>query len=200
MIAYDLDLPCSRTSRPKFSSHSITLVEQAQTTPRGVDRRRSPQPRMGVLEENSVAGEPRNRNGKLLQIILAVSRSWIASLDAPNLRQLKQRIVLRCNLQPFTLRDAIEYILSRLERAGVTRTVDLFRRVVGGASSARPEGIPRVINALCDQSAANGRAGAKDLHGRNARRSLQDMRLGGPAAAACGSRRRRRILRERTPY
>ena len=40
-------------------------------------------------------------------------------LDAPNLRQLKQRIVLRCSLQPFTLRDAVDYIESRLEHAGM---------------------------------------------------------------------------------
>ena len=63
-----------------------------------------------VLEEIRLLGNLENRNGKLLQIILAGQPELDRKLDAPNLRQLKQRIVLRCNLQPFTLRDAVEYM------------------------------------------------------------------------------------------
>ena len=51
-----------------------------------------------VLEEIRLLGNLENRNGKLLQIVLAGQPELDRKLDAPNLRQLKQRIVLRCNL------------------------------------------------------------------------------------------------------
>src|SRR4029078_11924986 len=72
-----------------------------------------------VLEEIRLLGNQENRTGKLLQIVLAGQPELDRKLDAPNLRQLKQRIVLRCNLRPFTLRDSVDYMESRLEKAGM---------------------------------------------------------------------------------
>ena len=120
MIAYDLDLPCARTSKTEvlFALNQL-LVEQAQdgrTVVLIVDEAHNLD--WDVLEEIRLLGNLENRNGKLLQIILAGQPELDRKLDAPNLRQLKQRIVLRCNLQPFTLRDAVEYMESRLEIAG----------------------------------------------------------------------------------
>src|SRR6185295_2175400 len=108
MIAYDLDLPCSRTSKTEvlFALNTL-LVDEAHNL------------EWEVLEEIRLLGNLENRNGKLLQIILAGQPELDRKLDAPNLRQLKQRIVLRCNLQPFTLRDAVEYMQSRLDKAGM---------------------------------------------------------------------------------
>src|ERR1700760_793397 len=121
MIAYDLDLRCPRTSKTEvlFALNQL-LVEQAQegrTVVLIVDESHNLE--WEVLEEIRLLGNLENRNGKLLQIILAGQPELDRKLDAPNLRQLKQRIVLRCNLQPFTLRDAVEYIESRLEKAGM---------------------------------------------------------------------------------
>src|SRR6202046_141844 len=121
MIAYDLDLPCARTSKTEvlFALNAM-LIEQAQegrTVVLIVDEAHNLE--WEVLEEIRLLGNLENRNGKLLQIILAGQPELDRKLDAPNLRQLKQRIVLRCKLQPFTLRDAVEYIQSRLERAGM---------------------------------------------------------------------------------
>ena len=102
-----------------------------------------------VLEEIRLLGNLENRNGKLLQIILAGQPELDRKLDAPNLRQLKQRIVLRCNLQPFTLRDAVEYIESRLEKPGMHEQ-DIFSEELMAEIHVRAQGIPRVINAICD--------------------------------------------------
>jgi type II secretory pathway predicted ATPase ExeA len=55
----------------------------------------------------------------MLQIILAGSRSSNRKLDAPNLRNLKQRIVLRYNLSPFNEEDTAKYIQSRFAHAGI---------------------------------------------------------------------------------
>jgi general secretion pathway protein A len=142
MIAYDLDLPCSRTSKTEvlFALNQL-LVEQAQNNSTVV---------LIVDEAHNLEWEVlENRNGKLLQIILAGQPELDRKLDAPNLRQLKQRIVLRCNLQPFTLRDAVEYILSRLERAGM-KEQSIFSEELMAEIHLRAQGIPRVINAVCD--------------------------------------------------
>lgn len=151
MIAYDLDLPCSRTSKTEvlFALNQL-LVEQAQdgrTVVLILDEAHNLE--WEVLEEVRLLGNLENRNGKLLQIILAGQPELDRKLDAPNLRQLKQRIVLRCNLQPFTLRDAVEYIQSRLERAGMTGQT-VFPEELMAEIHLRAQGIPRVINAICD--------------------------------------------------
>ena len=125
-----------------------------------------------VLEEIRLLGNLENRNGKLLQIILSGQPELDRKLDAPNLRQLKQRIVLRCNLQPFTLRDAVEYMESRLNKAGMPDQT-VFSEELMAEIHLRAQGIPRVINAICDNLLLTAFArGAQDLRRGDARRSL----------------------------
>jgi general secretion pathway protein A len=151
MIAYDLDLPCPRSSKTEvlFALNQL-LVEQTQegrTVVLIVDEAHNLE--WDVLEEIRLLGNLENRNGKLLQIILAGQPELDRKLDAPNLRQLKQRIVLRCNLQPFTLRDAVEYMESRLQIAGLPNQ-GIFSEEIMAEIHLRTQGIPRVINAICD--------------------------------------------------
>jgi general secretion pathway protein A len=151
MIAYDLNLPCSRISKTEvlFALNQL-LVEQAQdgrTVVLIVDEAHNLE--WEVLEEIRLLGNLENRNGKLLQIVLAGQPEFDRKLDAPNLRQLKQRIVLRYSLQPFTLRDAVEYMQSRLERAGMPNQT-VFPEELMAEIHLRTQGIPRVINAICD--------------------------------------------------
>jgi general secretion pathway protein A len=188
MIAYDLDLPCSRTSKTEvlFALNQL-LVEQAQegrTVVLIVDEAHSLE--WEVLEEIRLLGNLENRGGKLLQIILAGQPELDRKLDAPNLRQLKQRIVLRCNLQPFTLRDAVDYIQSRLERSGMPNQT-IFSEELMAEIHLRAQGIPRVINAVCDNLLLTAFA----LETRECKVEMldeicQDMRLEWP-----GSRRAR---------
>jgi len=151
MIAYDLNLPCARTSKTEvlFALNQL-LVEQAQlgrTVVLIVDEAHNLE--WDVLEEIRLLGNLENRNGKLLQIILAGQPELDRKLDAPNLRQLKQRIVLRTNLRAFTLRDAVEYIQSRLEKAGMPNQT-VFSEELMAEIHLRAQGTPRLINAICD--------------------------------------------------
>jgi len=151
MIAYDLNLPCERTSKTEvlFALNQL-LVEQAQlgrTVVLIVDEAHNLE--WEVLEEIRLLGNLENRNGKLLQIIMAGQPELDRKLDAPNLRQLKQRIVLRFNLQPFTLRDTVDYIQSRLEKAGMSHQT-VFPEALLAEIHLRAQGTPRLINAICD--------------------------------------------------
>src|SRR5258708_27060298 len=151
MIAYDLNLPCQRTSKTEvlFALNQL-LVEQAQqgrTVVLIVDEAHNLE--WEVLEEIRLLGTLENRNGKLLQIILAGQPELDRKLDTPNLRQLKRRIVLRSNLRAFTLRDTVEYIEARMERAGMTDQT-VFSEELMAEIHLRGQGIPRLINAICD--------------------------------------------------
>ncbi len=202
MIAYDLDLPCQRTSKTEvlFALNQL-LVEQVQdgrTVVLIVDEAHNLE--WDVLEEIRLLGNLENRNGKLLQIILAGQPELDRKLDAPNLRQLKQRIVLRCNLEPFTLRDAVEYMVSRLERAGMPDQT-IFSEELMAEIHVRAQGIPRVINALCDNLLLT--AFAVESHTCTVDmldEVCKDMRLEWPGSRRSRSRMRQEEALERTPY
>src|SRR5207248_6965059 len=118
MIAYDLDLRCPKNSKTEvlFALNHLLLhqADQGRTTVLIVDEAHNLE--WEVLEEVRLLGNLENRRGKLLQIVLAGQPELDRKLDAPNLRQLKQRIVLRCALQPFTLAETTEYMNTRLEK------------------------------------------------------------------------------------
>jgi len=152
MIAYDLDLRCAHKSKTEvlFALNHL-LIQQAnegRTTVLIVDEAHNLD--WDVLEEIRLLGNLENpRLGKLLQIVLAGQPELDRKLDAPNLRQLKQRIVLRCTLTPFSLDEAIEYINARLRKAGMPDQ-QVFSDEVLKEVHVRSQGIPRLINALCD--------------------------------------------------
>jgi general secretion pathway protein A len=151
MIAYDLDLRCARTSKTEvlFALNNLLLqtANEGRTTVLIIDEAHNLE--WDVLEEIRLLGNLENRRGKLLQIILAGQPELERKIDSPNLRQLKQRIVLRCNLRPFHEEETAEYIASRLEKVGMTPQT-VFSPELLSEIHRRSQGIPRLINAICD--------------------------------------------------
>jgi general secretion pathway protein A len=151
MMAFDFDLKCDRKSKPEvlvaLNSLLIQQAERGRTTVLIVDEAHNLD--WEVLEEIRLLGNLENRQGKLLQIILAGQPELDRKLDASNLRQLKQRIVLRCSLNPLSRDEVAAYIETRLARAGMPDQrvfpPDLLDEVY-----KRSRGIPRLINLLCD--------------------------------------------------
>jgi general secretion pathway protein A len=151
MVAWDFDLKCDRKSKPEIlaalNDMLVVEAEKGSTAVLIVDETHNLE--WDVLEEIRLLGNLENRRGKLLQIILAGQPELDRKLDAPNLRNLKQRIVLRYNLSPFNEQDTAKYIDSRFSTAGVpNQTVfppDLVHEI-----HRRSQGIPRLINAICD--------------------------------------------------
>jgi len=151
MLAYDFDLKCNRMSKPEIlSALNVMLVGQAErgsTAVLIVDEAHNLE--WEVLEEVRLLGNLENRRGKLLQVVLAGQPEFDRKLDAPNLRQLKQRIVLRYNLAPFDEEDTAKYIASRFATAGL-RDQTIFPPDLVSEIHRRSQGIPRLINAICD--------------------------------------------------
>jgi general secretion pathway protein A len=192
MIAYDLDLRCQRTSKTEvlFALNSVLLnqAEQGRTTVLIIDEAHNLE--WEVLEEIRLLGNLENRRGKLLQIILAGQPELDRKLEAPNLRQLKQRIVLRCNLEPFTPQDTALYINTRLEKAGMPGQT-VFPPEIMTEIHVRAQGIPRLINAVCDNVlltcfAVESRVATVEMLDEVS----QDMRLEWPGRRPRGERTR----------
>lgn len=151
MLSYDLDLRCDKHSKIEILlALNGMLLERAavgRTTVLIVDEAHN----LGwdVLEEIRLLGNLENRRGKLLQIILAGQQELDSKLERPEFRQLKQRIALRCALRGFDLEESAAYISSRMARAGVKDQTIISSSMIEEIHR-RSQGIPRLINAICD--------------------------------------------------
>jgi general secretion pathway protein A len=94
---------------------------------------------------------------KQLQIILSGQPELRQVLNEPALRQLKQRISLRCEIKPLRADEVSPYIRARLKAAGATR-LDLFTPDAVALIYRASEGIPRLINNICDNALLTGYA------------------------------------------
>jgi general secretion pathway protein A len=102
-----------------------------------------------MLEEIRLLSNLETATSKLLQIMLVGQPELAAMLGRPELRQLRQRIVLRHHLRPFDAPECASYIDERLRLAGYTGKA-LFDR--GGLREIHEVtgGIPRLVNIVCD--------------------------------------------------
>jgi general secretion pathway protein A len=89
--------------------------------------------------------------GKLLPLVLAGQPELGARLESPELRQLKQRITLRCELASFDLPETAGYIAKRIEIVGGMAT-RLFTQGAVILVHEYSRGLPRTINVICDNS------------------------------------------------
>jgi general secretion pathway protein A len=108
--------------------------------------------RAELLEEIRLLTNLETSQQKLLQIVLLGQPELEIVLDSPELRQLKQRVSLRCQLQPLDEPQTHAYILSRLERAGAPPEPPIFTEEALAKIYEYSRGIPRIINNLCENS------------------------------------------------
>jgi general secretion pathway protein A len=104
-----------------------------------------------MLEEVRLLSNLETDTQKLLQIVLMGQPELERKLDQPELRQLKQRVALRCRLDPLPSSEVGEYISARLKAVGYSRK-DLFHVSAVEKIAAHSRGIPRIINIICDNA------------------------------------------------
>lgn len=114
-----------------------------------------------LLEEIRLLSNLETPTSKLIQIMLVGQPELKDMLARPDLRQLRQRIVLRHHLRPFDEAESTAYVQERLRLAGYTgkgifkrRALQEIHRVSGG--------VPRLVNVLCDGALLLGFA--RDMH------------------------------------
>jgi general secretion pathway protein A len=107
-----------------------------------------------LLEEIRLLLNLETASEKLLQIVLVGQPELEDKLKRPEMRQLRQRIALRCNTAPLTLKESYGYIADRLRIAGAAGD-PVFAPDAVEAVHFYSRGIPRVMNLLCEHALIN---------------------------------------------
>jgi general secretion pathway protein A len=133
-----------RLSTVRAEGHrSVLLVDEAQ--------RLSPE----LLEEIRLLLNLETPREKLLEIIIAGQPELADTLRRPELRQLKQRVSCFCRIEGLSRDEVKEYVQHRMAQAGlpgqkvfIDDTIDLIYEYT--------QGIPRLVNSLCDSALRSG--------------------------------------------
>ncbi|MCP4653387.1 MAG: AAA family ATPase [Candidatus Omnitrophica bacterium] len=101
---------------------------------------------------------------KLLQVILSGQPELTEKLKKTDLRQIRQRIFVKCNLSPLKEKEVQNYVEHRLNQAG-TKAVEISSESYETIYEFS-KGIPRLINMLCDRALLCGFAKEKKTFNR----------------------------------
>ena len=116
-----------------------------------------------VLEELRLLSNLETGTEKILQILLAGQPELERKLAQTDLRQLRQRIALHVRLRALSAADVTAYVRARLQRAG-RADPGLFEADALARIAEVSEGIPRLINVVCDAALVTGFAtGAQSI-------------------------------------
>jgi general secretion pathway protein A len=106
-----------------------------------------------ILEEIRLLTNLETTTEKLLQIVLVGQPELDEKLDSVGLRQLKQRIALRAQLEPLNANETKEYVERRLHVAGANSSASvLFPAETIAAVYRHSRGTPRLINTICENA------------------------------------------------
>lgn len=128
--------------RYRAGETAVLIVDEAQNL--------SPE----VLEEVRLLTNLETSTEKLLQIVLTGQPELEEKLKLPQLRQLRQRITLRCHTSALSLEETFGYIAERLRIAGASGE-PIFSKEAIQTVHLYSRGIPRVMNLLCEHSMIN---------------------------------------------
>jgi general secretion pathway protein A len=130
-------------SESRNGNNVIIIIDEAQNL------------RPQALEHVRLLSNLETEKDKLLQIILMGQPELNRKLDLYELRQLKQRIMVRYHIAPLTSEELGDYINHRLSVAGpganVTFTAEAIK-IISDFSC----GVPRLINIICDRALLAG--------------------------------------------
>lgn len=120
--------------------NAVLLIDEAQNL--------SPK----LLEQIRMLSNLETHREKLIQIILVGQPELETLLQSGELKQLRQRIAIRCHLRPLSLEETAEYVCFRLRKAGVELPELLFSSDATALIYQLTRGYPRVINLLCEKA------------------------------------------------
>ncbi len=155
-ILAEFDIPCeSRTKSQQLLKLNQWLLERyrhGETAVLIVDEAQNLS--YPVLEEIRLLTNLETSTEKLLQIVLSGQPELEEKLKLPQVRQLRQRIMLRCKTAPLTTEQTFDYIAERLRIAGASGE-PIFGKEAVETIHLYSLGIPRVVNLLCEHALVN---------------------------------------------
>jgi len=156
-ILAEFDIPCESKSKSqqlmKLNGWLLDRYRMGETVVLIIDEAQNLT--YPVMEEIRLLTNLETSTEKLLQIILSGQPELEEKLKLPQLRQLRQRIMLRCRTAALSKEQTQSYIVERLKIAGASDDA-IFSAAAVDAIHIYSLGIPRVINLLCEHSLVNG--------------------------------------------
>jgi type II secretory pathway predicted ATPase ExeA len=144
-------------SKEECPSGLLLLVDEAQTLPPALlDELR-------VLTNLVRGGQPRVR------LVLAGSSSLEECFTEPELESFSQRLSVRCYLGPFSREEATQFVRAQVAACRVNPD-DIFSGDAYTAVFEATDGVPRLINQLCDRALVDANAAGR---GQIDRQSVQ---------------------------
>ncbi|MCK5013076.1 MAG: AAA family ATPase [Candidatus Omnitrophica bacterium] len=134
----------------RLDNNVVVIIDEAQNlTP-------------AVLEEVRMLSNLETENEKLIQIIFLGQPELKKKLSMPRLEQLCQRIAVFYHLSPLTEEESKQYILYRLKVASESKR-QYFTYEALNLIYQFSNGVPRLINSICDSALLNGFIYEKDV-------------------------------------
>jgi type II secretory pathway predicted ATPase ExeA len=126
-----------------LQAFAVVIIDEAQNLP------------LPLLEEIRILSDLEGRE-KLLQVVLVGQPELRTHLKLPEMRQVDQRVSVRCELTPLKREGVANYIQHRLRVASegnpqVEFAPETFDAVYEGSG-----GTPRLINLICDRALQHG--------------------------------------------
>jgi len=157
MMLEEFEVSCPSASKPRrlMALHQMLLEAQRRggTAVLFIDEAHLLSTEL--LEEIRLLGNADTHQEKLLQIILCGQPELLAMMNRRELSALQQRIAARAHLRPLSLAETRAYVAERLHAAGLQgpspfppSTLEVVFRC--------SEGVPRLINLVCDGCLALG--------------------------------------------
>ena len=157
-ILAEFDIPCeSRSKSQQLMKLNQWLLERftaGETAVIIIDEAQNLT--FPVLEEIRLLTNLETSTEKLLQIVLSGQPELEEKLNLPQLRQLRQRVMLRCKTRALTNEQTRDYVLERLKIGGATENGQpIFSPAAIETIHLYSLGIPRVVNLLCEHALIN---------------------------------------------
>jgi general secretion pathway protein A len=126
-----------------LQAFAVLIIDEAQNLP------------LGLLEEIRILSDLEQRE-KLLQVVLVGQPELKSHLKMPQMRQVDQRVSVRCELTPLGAQDVGKYVRHRLSVASESGNHVQFSEGAIDAIVRASRGTPRVINLICDRALQRG--------------------------------------------
>ncbi len=165
-----LELEALLKKRHAEGETTVLIIDEAQSLP------------LDLLEEIRLLANIETDEQKLLSVIIAGQPELADRLNETALRQLKQRVALRCQLRQLTLQETAGYIAGRIRAAGGIGA-QVFTREAVALIHERSQGIPRTISVIADNALLGGfAAGQRPVGSQLVREVCRDFDLSGEFA------------------
>lgn len=151
--AFDLKTTSGNAQRYRvFTDFLISEYSAGRRTVLIVDEAQNMSPE--ALEEMRLLSNINADKHQVLQLVLVGQPELRDTLRRPDLVQFVQRVAVAYHIEPLPPEETVRYVRHRIEKAG--GDPDLFDVAAIHAIHQQANGIPRLINTLCDTALVYG--------------------------------------------